>query len=73
MKKVGQNPLYFVHVPVISYGHICALLWSHFFLQKVAIPMGTCCAPILSYLLLPSTENDFVADLLQKKENRLAR
>ena len=43
------------------------------FQQTVGIPMGTNCAPLLADLFLHSYEVDFIADLIRKKEYRLAR
>lgn len=43
------------------------------FQQTVGIPMGTNCAPLLADLFLHSYEADFIADLIRKKEYRLAR
>ena len=43
------------------------------FQQTVGIPMGTNCALLLVDLFLHSYEADFIADLIRKKEYRLAR
>ena len=43
------------------------------FQQTVGIPTGTNCAPLLADLFLHSYEADFIADLIGKKEYRLAR
>ena len=37
------------------------------------IPMETNSAPLLAHLFLHSFEVDFIADLIQRKEHRLAR
>ena len=39
----------------------------------VGIPVGTNCAPLLTDLFLRSYKADFIADLIRKKEYRLAR
>ena len=43
------------------------------FQQMVGIPMGTNCAPLLAHLFLHSYEADLTADLIRKKEYRLAK
>ena len=43
------------------------------FQQTVGIPMGTNCAPLLADLLFHSYEADFIAELIHRKEHRLAR
>ena len=59
---------------------ICVLITFSFvqsggraFQQTVGIPMGTNCAFLLADLFLHSFEADYIADLIQKKEHRLAR
>ena len=41
--------------------------------QTVGNPMGTNCASLLADLFLHSNEAHFIADLIRKKEYRLAR
>ena len=46
---------------------------AFYFQQTVCIIMGTNCAPLLFDLFFHSYEADFVVDLIQRKEHRLAR
>ena len=46
---------------------------SRVFQQKVGIPMGTKCAPLLADLFLYSYEADFIQGLLKKNEKKLSR
>jgi hypothetical protein len=43
------------------------------FQQKVGIPMGTICVPLLVYLFLCSHEANFIQGPLKKNEKTLAR
>ena len=43
------------------------------FHQAIGIPLGTNCAPLFASLLFHSYSAAFLADLIQRKENRLAR
>ena len=46
---------------------------SRVFQQKVGIPMGTKCAPLLADLFLYSYEAYFIQRLLKENEKKLAR
>ena len=50
-----------------------ATVGGHVFQQRVGIPLGTNCAPILADLFLYSYQADFIHGLLQKNEKKLAR
>jgi len=43
------------------------------FQQRVGIPMGTNCVPLLADLFLYSYEADFIQGLFKKNEKKLAR
>ena len=51
---------------------ICVMFGGRVFQQKVGIPMGTNCAPLLAELFLYSYEADFIQGLLKKNEKKLA-
>ena len=53
--------------------NIFVLFGGCVFQQTVGIPMGTNCAPLLADLFLYSYEADFIQNLLQKKEKKLAQ
>ena len=46
---------------------------GHVYQQTVCIPMGTNRSLLLADIFLYSYEADFIADLIQRKEHRLAR
>ena len=46
---------------------------GYVFQKTVDIPMGTNCAPLLAAQFIHSFEADFIVDLIQRKEHRLAR
>ena len=51
-------------------GKVCKFS-GRVFQQTVGIPMGTYCAPLLTYLLLYSYEADFIQGILKKNEKKL--
>jgi hypothetical protein len=53
--------------------NIFVIFGGRVFQQKVSIPMGTNCAPLLADLFLYSYEADFIQGLLKKNEKKLAR
>jgi hypothetical protein len=50
-----------------------AMFDGRVFQQRVGIPMGTNCAPLLADFFLHSYEGDFIQGLLKKNEKKLAR
>jgi hypothetical protein len=53
--------------------NIFAMFGGRIVQQRVGIPMGTNCAPLLADLLLYSYEADFIQGLLKKNGKKLAR
>jgi hypothetical protein len=53
--------------------NIFAIFGGRVFQQRVGMPMGTNCAPLLAYLFIYSYETDFIERLLKKNEKKLAR
>ena len=57
----------------VSIDNIFVMFGRRVFQQKVGIPMGTNCAPLLADLFLYSYGADFIQGLLKKNEKRLVR
>ena len=53
--------------------NIFAMFGGRVFQQRVGIPMGTNCAPLLANLFLYSYEADFIQGLPKKNEKKVAR
>jgi hypothetical protein len=70
-KKFSETDIYNMLKFLID--NIFVMFGGHVFQQKVSIPMGTNCAPLLADLFLYSYEADFIQGLLKKNEKKLAR
>ena len=53
--------------------NIFVIFGGRVFLQRVGIPMGTICAPLLADVFLYSYEADFIQGLLKKNEKKQTR
>jgi hypothetical protein len=53
--------------------NIFVIFGGRVFLQRVGIPMGTICAPLLADVFLYSYEADFIQGLLKKNEKKQNR
>ena len=87
--NVGRNKSYFTSDPLngdnkYTANDICQMIeflvdniyvrfGGQLFQQKVGIPMGTNCAPLLADLFLYSYENEFLDKLIKKGKRKLAR
>ena len=87
--KVGRNKSYFTSDPLngdnkYTANDICKMIeflvdiiyvrfGGQLFQQKVGIPMGTNCAPLLADLFLYSYENEFLDKLIKEGKRKLAR
>jgi hypothetical protein len=71
--SIKFSETYIINMLECLIDNIFAIFGGRVFQQRVGMPMGTNCAPLLAYLFLYSYETDFIQRLLKKNEKKLAR